>query len=99
MLRGIRSCVSRLAVAGASVMAACASLACGALLGVDDGTPRGDASTGGPGDSDVTMDGSLEDGGLSDASDASDGTFLPDGGFHVDAEAGCTPDLSWCNTH
>ena len=71
-----------------------APLACGSLLGIDSGTPRGDASTVVPGDDSspvAAIDGSDE------------GSSPADGGVPVErdaaTEAGCTPDLTWCNTH
>ena len=104
MRRDLRPSFARLAVAGTAATLLCMPLACGALLGIDDGSPVGDAAVAAP-DSDFAIDAASDaanDGaidGANDGASSSDGTFQPDGGFHVDAEAGCTPDLSWCNTH
>ena len=76
----------------------CAPLACGSLLGIDNGTPRGDASI-------LGVDVDVPDG------DSVDGTVVADGGTYsdvvtysdmyvpVDSGPVCTPDLNWCETH
>ena len=100
LARGVGTRAGVVAIAGvlASLALALATGACGSILGIDSGTPRGDASTGGP-EQDVAVmepaDAASADGGSSNDGASSDGGFP----FSFDAEAGCAPDLDWCNTH
>jgi hypothetical protein len=97
MTWGLRALSGRLAVTAMFAVLAGASMACGSLLGIDLGNPRGDASTFDAdtlGDVAVDDDGSVGD----DAQGSGEAGPVPDGGLRFDA-AGCAPDLSWCNTH
>jgi hypothetical protein len=79
----------RFALAGILGLVVCAPLACGSLLGIDSGTPRGDAS-------------SIGDDSFSDVmtiDPPGDGGASADGGPGVDGSAGCVPNPSWCDTH
>jgi hypothetical protein len=96
MTWGLRAPSRRLAVTAMLAVLTGASVACGSLLGIDLGTPRGDASTVDAGTFDVAVgDVSVGDG----AQGPGEAGPIPDGGVQFDAEAGCAPDLSWCNTH
>ena len=86
---------------GMVALLVCAPLACGSLLGIDSGTPRGDASALGDerGLDDVAaIDASQEDVSSTDGGSSVDAGSTPDAGPGVDG-AGCTPDLNWCDTH
>ena len=102
---GLEFCSSseRLAMAGLLVVAAWAPLACGPLLGIDDGLAKGDAAAGAR--DEVAIDATRASGadpeasevGLPDARDQSDP--IADVDSRVAADAGCTPDPNWCNAH
>jgi hypothetical protein len=85
-------------MAGVVALLAGAPLACGSLLGIDSGTPRGDASATGDdllADVVVTPDGSDRP----DVSDPPDSGSYSDVYVPVDSGPACTPDLNWCETH
>ena len=65
-------------------------VACGSLLGIDSGTPRGDAST--------TADGPTRRSGPLDGASRRRGRRRT-ARSRSTPERGCTPDPDWCNTH
>jgi hypothetical protein len=103
MARGLWLSFARLATAGLVGLLVCAPLACGSLLGIDSGTPRGDASTlgdDGASLSDVsTVDPPGDGGEASDGGSRTDGGWPTDGGLDLDGYVGCVSDVNWCDTH
>lgn len=101
MARGVWLSFVRLATAGMVGLLACAPLACGSLLGIDSGTPRGDAATAADGAfvPDAPVDPPADGGTASDGGKPFDGGPLTDGGLVLDGNVGCVPDPNWCDMH
>lgn len=79
------------------VSLACAPIAvaaCGTVLGIDDGIPKGDG-----GGNDATQDDSTTGDDTGDAADAQDSADEPDTSDSGDDGDACTPDPNWCNGH
>lgn len=98
---------ARAALAGVACMAACVTVACGPLIGIDDGLPNDDAATSPP-DAfalDVALDMAL-DVAPGDASSntmqsppAEGGPIVTpsDGALEVDSDGPCMSDPNWCS--
>jgi hypothetical protein len=78
-------------MAGAVATMACAPLACGSLLGIDDGLLKEDASTR-PDAMAVAFEAGIP-------AESGDEAVAVEADPPAPAEAGCTPDPSWCDTH
>jgi hypothetical protein len=99
MARGVWLSFGRLSIAGVVALVVCAPLACGSLLGIDNGTPRGDASAVGSTVGDDSAPDVTTSDPPQDAGSRSDVGSSTDGGLGFDGHVGCTPDLNWCDTH